>query len=171
MRSPPVPAAVLLGALAFPPAPAMAQGMPRDAAAARADWSTIAACVQESGDSPRVCVGAVAVLCLARQRGGNRSDVELACNAREAAVWRERLDAAAAVLMDRLQGDARARFLGIQRDWEAYAAQRCAVMAEVRPSPSAALAASRCDLREIARRAIDVDSLSRSANPGRALAR
>lgn len=171
MRASHATAVLILCTMAAPPHHASAQGVPRDAAAARGDWSTIAACLQESGDTPRVCIGAVAVLCMARQRGGNRNDVELGCNARESAVWRQRLDAAVTVLNDRLPADARARFLGIQRDWETYAAQRCAVLGELNPSPDTALGASRCDLGEIARRALDVDSLARSANPGKALAR
>jgi uncharacterized protein YecT (DUF1311 family) len=149
----------------------MAQGVPRDATTARGDWATLAGCLQESGDAPRACIGTVAVLCQTRQRGGNRNDVELACNARESAVWRERLDAAVATLRDRLEPEARTRFLAIQRDWETYVARKCAVMAEVNPSPSSALSASRCELREFAHRATDVDSLARSPSPGKALTR
>lgn len=171
MRSPQASAALLFSALALPAPCATAQGLPRDAATARGDWATVAGCLQESGDAPRACIGTVAVLCQTRQRGGNRNDVELACNARESAVWRERLDAAVTALRDRLQPEPRARFLGIQRDWETYVAQRCAVMAELTLSPSSALNASRCELREISHRAIDVDSLARSPNPDRALTR
>lgn len=171
MRSSQAFLVLLICALAIPSPGARAQGVPRDAATARGDWATVNGCLQESLDAPRACIGTVAVLCQTRQRGGNRNDVELACNARESAVWRERLDAAVARLRDRLDPDARSRFLAIQHDWETYVGQRCAVMAEVNLSPSSALSASRCDLREFAHRAIDVDSLARSDHPERALTR
>lgn len=89
-----------------------------------ADRSAIASCVRESGDSPRRCIGAIAVVC-SRQGGTAREDAEVGCSRREAAVWRERLELALAGLAQRLDSGGRSRLASLQRIWESYVAQKC----------------------------------------------
>ena len=57
-----------------------------------ADRAAIASCVRESGEMPRACIGTIAVVC-AREPGTAREGGDVACSRREAAVWRERLEA------------------------------------------------------------------------------
>ena len=107
------------------------------------------------------------------QRDGARAiaEVEIACSEREAAVWRERLDTAVTLLLERLEAGPRDRFLALQRSWEGYAAQRCTLAGDVHSSAPSTLAQARCDLGEIASRAIKIERLSRSPNPGSQLTR
>jgi hypothetical protein len=73
-----------------------------EVAVTEADRAAVAGCLRESADTPRACIGAVAVVC-ARQAGGDRREAEIDCSRREAAVWRERLEAAARVLAPSLE--------------------------------------------------------------------
>jgi hypothetical protein len=125
------------------------------------DRTTIAACIAESGRMPRSCVGSVAVVC-ARQAPGDRRDAEVACMRREAAAWRERLDAGAAMLAQRLASGPRSRLAAVQRSWEGYAAQKCAFVGEVQAPPRAAVMQAGCELHEVAARAIEVERLARA---------
>lgn len=151
---------------------AHAQGVPLDAGVAQADWAAIASCLQESGRTPRACIGAVAVICATRQAAGDRAQVEAACSRREAAVWRERLDRAVALLLERLDPAGRNRLLGIQRGWEDYVPQRCLSLAgEIDPAGAPIAMQAECELRHVATRAIEIERLAQSPNPGSALTR
>ena len=124
------------------------------------DRTTIAACVRESGEAPRACIGAIAVVC-ARPSGGNRQDLEVTCSRRETAVWRERLDVALGALAQRLDSGPRSRLASVQRSWEAYAAQKCALAGELQtPSRAAAMQAG-CELREVALRSFEIERMIR----------
>jgi hypothetical protein len=160
MRKPP---ALLLAIFGLAAAPALAQA-PGNVTAA--DRAAIAACVRESGEMPRACIGTIAVVCT-RQPGAPRDGVEVECSRREAAVWRERLDLALAAFAQRLESGARSRLSALQRSWEAYSAQKCAFAAEVQPAAKAAAMQAACELREVALRAIEVErGLRRQERPG-----
>ena len=135
-----------------------------EAAVTEADRAAVAGCLRESPDAPRACIGAIAVVC-ARQASGDRRDAEIDCSRREAAVWRERLEAAARMLAPRLESGARSRFAAVQRSWESYAAQKCAFLAEIEPAERMAAMQSACDLREVAARSIEIERLIRRRNP------
>lgn len=135
------------------------------AAVSSSDRSTIASCLQESADAPRACIGTIAVVC-SRQGTGDRRDAEMDCSRREAAVWRERLDAASTALSERLESAPRNRFAAVQRSWEDYFTQKCAFIADVQPSARAPITQAGCELREVATRAIEVERLvRRQSNP------
>jgi uncharacterized protein YecT (DUF1311 family) len=140
-------------------APAAAEE-PETAAVAPADRTTISSCVSDAGAGARSCIGSIAVVC-ARQAAGDRREAEVECSRREEAVWRERLDAAGRVLMQRLDSGARSRFVSVQRAWEAYASQKCAFMGDVQPAGRAPAMHAGCDLSETAERAIEVERLAR----------
>ena len=159
--------ALLLGL----PGASFAQDRSVDIAEAQADWATVANCLLESGMFPRSCIGVVLVVCATRKQAGTRAEAEIACSYREAAAWRARLDTAATLLLDRLEPGPRERFLSLQSSWEGYGAQRCALAGDVPVSTSSALAQARCDLGQVANRALDIERLARSPNPGSALAR
>lgn len=125
-----------------------------------ADRTTIAACMRESADQPRACIGAIAVTC-ARQTSGERRDTEIACTRREAAVWRERLDFATSALAQRLPSTSRSRFAAVQRSWEEYVALRCAFTGEIETPARAAVMQAGCELRAVAGRAIEIETIAR----------
>jgi uncharacterized protein YecT (DUF1311 family) len=125
-----------------------------------ADRAAISSCVRESPERPRVCIGAVAVVC-ARVGTGDRREAEIACTRREAAVWRERLDLTLRALMQRLGAGPRNRLATVQRNWEEYTAPDCAFTGEVHPPARAALMQSGCELRAVAGRAIELGTLAR----------
>ncbi len=124
-----------------------------------ADRSAVAACLRESEDTPRACIGAVAVSC-ARQGTADRRDAEIECSRREAAVWRERLDFAGRVVTARLGPGPRSRLGALQRSWEGYVAQKCALAGELELASRAPLIQAGCDLRETALRAIEIEALA-----------
>lgn len=157
--------------LIVPSAGGFAQGLTADVTVARADWAAIADCLRESGRFPRSCIGAVVVVCATRKHPGTRAEAEIACSYRETAVWRQRLDTAATLLLERLESGPRERFLSLQSSWEGYAAQRCALAGDIPLSLDSALAQARCDLGQVANRALDIERLARSPNPGSALTR
>jgi hypothetical protein len=154
----------LLLAIGLAAAPALAQA-PGQGGVAAADRTAIAACVRESGEMPRACIGTIAVVC-ARQPGAPREGAEVDCSRREAAVWRERLDLALAAYAQRLDSGPRSRLSALQRSWEAYSAQKCAFSAEVQPAARAAATQAACELREVALRTIEVErGLRRQERP------
>lgn len=120
------------------------------------DRTAIASCIRESVDRLRVCIGTIAVIC-ARQARGDRREAEIACSRREAAVWRERLDAAAAALARRLESGPRSRFAAEQRSWESYVGLKCAFVGEIQPPAIAPTMQAGCELRSAASRAIEVE--------------
>ena len=130
------------------------------AAVTEADRAAVAGCLRESPNAPRACIGAIAVVC-ARQASGDRRDAEIDCSRREAAVWRERLEAAARVLGPRLESGARSRYAAVQRSWQSYAAQKCAFIADLQPTARAPTMQAGCELNEVAGRAIEVERLAR----------
>jgi hypothetical protein len=132
-----------------------------------ADRTALSSCIAESAGTPRACIGSVAVPC-ARQGGGDRRDAEIACSRREAAVWRERLDAAMAILGQRLASGQRSRFAAVQRSWESYSSQKCAFLGEVEPPARAPIMQAGCELREVAGRAIEVERMARAQAAGAA---
>lgn len=125
-----------------------------------ADRATIAACMRESAEQPRACIGAIAVTC-ARQTSGERRDTEIACTRREAAVWRERLDFATSALSQRLASASRSRFGAVQRSWEEYVALRCAFTGEIETPARAPVMQAGCELRAVAARAIEIETIAR----------
>jgi hypothetical protein len=129
-----------------------------------ADRGSIASCVSESGNAPRACIGAVAVVC-ARQTPGDR-DAEIACTRREAAVWRERLDLLAGGLARRLESGPRSRLAAVERAWEGFTAQKCAFFAEVQPPARAPVTQAACELREVAMHALELERVGRRQAPG-----
>ena len=133
-----------------------------------ADRSAVVACLRESEGTPRACIGAVAVPC-AREGSGDRRDAAVECSRREAAVWRERLDFAGRVFAARLESGPRSRLGALQRSWEEYVAQKCALAGELQPASRAPLIQAGCDLRETALRAIEIEALAerlqRAAEP------
>jgi hypothetical protein len=130
-----------------------------------ADRSAIASCLRDSGQAARTCIGTIAAVCI--RQGTNRNEARAICSRREAAVWRERLDAALAGLAQRLEPGLQSRLASLQRSWEAYATEKCAFLAEVRPPSRAPAAQASCDLRETALRAIEVERLIRRHARGR----
>jgi hypothetical protein len=151
--------AALLAAILLA-APAAAQTQPQGNGVSQADRATIAACVRDSGEMPRACIGAIAVVC-ARQPGTPRDGANVACSRREAAVWRERLDLGLAAVAQRLEAGARSRLAALQRSWENYSAQKCAFAAEIQPPARAAAMQAGCELREVALRAMEVERMAR----------
>lgn len=73
-------------------------------------------------------------------------EAEIDCARREAAVWRERLEAAARTLGPRLESGARSRFAAVQRAWESYAVQKCALLSDMQPAARAPTAQAGCEL-------------------------
>jgi uncharacterized protein YecT (DUF1311 family) len=130
-----------------------------------ADRTTIGSCVSESGSAPRGCIGSVAVVC-ARQAPGDRRDAEIACTRREAAVWRERLDAAVGILGRRLESGPRSRLAALERAWEGFTAQKCGFVAEVQPPARAPVTQAACELREVASHALELERMARGQGPG-----
>ncbi len=149
-------------ALAQGAVPARAQE-PGPNAVSEADRTAITACLRESSESPRACIGTIAVVCV-RQAGGDRREAEIACSRREARVWRERLDMAGRVLMQRLDSAAGSRLAAVQRSWEAYTAQKCAYHGEIQPAAQAAATQAACELREAAVRSLEMGRLA--SRPG-----
>lgn len=159
MKSVPV-AAALVCLCAFPGG-ALAQG---ESSVLPADRSAIGSCLRDSGESPRTCIGTIAVVC---GRQGNPADeTRIGCTRREAAVWRERLDFALQALSQRLESGARTRLASVQRSWEAYAPQKCALMGELQAPAQAPAVQAGCELRETAVRAIEVERLARRQAQG-----
>lgn len=130
------------------------------AAASEADREAIGSCLRESGGTPRVCIGTIAVVC-ARQATGERREAEIDCSRREASVWRERLAAALAALGQRLEPDPRSRLNSVQRVWEDYSAQKCAFLADIHTPARVPGQQAACELRQVASRAIEVERLGR----------
>jgi uncharacterized protein YukE len=156
MRYPVLSPALLVFGLAA--APAFAQAP--ESGVAAADRAAIAACVRESGEMPRACIGTIAVVC-ARRPGAPREGAEVDCSRREAAVWRERLDLALAAYAQRLDSGSRSRLAALQRSWEGYAAQKCAFAAEVQAAARAAATQAACELREVAVRTMEIERAMR----------
>jgi len=125
-----------------------------------ADRAAIAACMRESANQPRACIGSIAVTC-AGQTSGERRETEIACTRREAAVWRERLDFATSALAQRLPSTSRSRFAAVQRSWEEYVALRCAFRGEIETPARAAVMQAGCELRAVAGRAIEIETIAR----------
>jgi hypothetical protein len=125
-----------------------------------ADRAAIAACMRDSADQPRACIGSIAVIC-ARQTSGERRDTEIACTRREAAVWRERLDFATSALSQRLASTSRSRFGAVQRSWEEYVALRCAFTGEIETPARAPVMQAGCEFRAVAARAIEIETMAR----------
>jgi hypothetical protein len=151
--------AALLAAILLA-APAAAQTQPPGNGVSQADRATIAACVRDSGEMPRACIGAIAVVC-ARQPGTPRDGADVACSRREAAVWRERLDLSHAALAQRLESGSRSRLASLHRAWEGYAAQKCAFAAEIETAARAAATQAACELREVALRTMEIERMLR----------
>lgn len=129
-----------------------------------ADRTAIASCLRDSGESARTCIGTIAVVCV--RQGSNRDEARISCTRREAAVWRERLDFALRALSQRLDSGRRTRLASVQRSWEAYAPQKCALMGELQSPGQAPAVQAGCDLRETAVRAIEVERLARRQAQG-----
>ncbi len=145
--------AVLL-ALAFATPMASAQTEPP---ATGTDRALLSACLRESLSQPRACIGAIAVPCVRQAAAPARAEAEITCAKREAALWRERLEAASVALGQRLDPGQRSRFAALQRNWEGYAAQKCAFLGELQPAARMAAMQTGCDLREVAERALEVE--------------
>jgi len=124
------------------------------------DRNAIVACLRDSADAPRSCIGAIAVDCL-RQGEGDRREAEIACSRREASVWRERLEAGARALVQGLDSGGRSRLVAVQRSWEAYAAQKCSFAGAVQPPARASVTQAACELREVAERSIELERMAR----------
>ena len=91
-----------------------------------------------------------------------RNDAEIVCARREAALWRERLDAASGALAQTLDAGQRSRFASLQRGWEAYTAQKCGFLGELQTPPRMAAMQAGCDLQEVAARAIEIERTLRT---------
>jgi hypothetical protein len=130
------------------------------------DRASIVSCLRESPTTPQACVGSIAVVCARTTTGQDKRDTEVTCARREAAIWRERLDAGQLGYAQQLQPAARSRFVALQRSWESYTAQKCAFFGEVQPVPRAAVMQSGCELREVANRAIEIERDLRQRNAG-----
>jgi hypothetical protein len=144
---------ILAGAVAVA-GTALAQ-TPGDAVSA-VDRTAIATCLRDSAESPRACIGTIAVVCLS-QAEGERHVAEIACSRREARVWRERLDNAARTLAQGLDSGARGRLVAVQRSWEGYASQKCAFAGELQIPARAATVQAACELREVALRSLELE--------------
>jgi Lysozyme inhibitor LprI len=153
--------------MALPWAPLQAQTQPPSPVSAE-DRASISNCLRESPSTPQACVGSIAVVCARTTTGQDRRDTEITCARREAAIWRERLDAGQLGYAQQLQPAARSRFIALQRSWESYTAQKCAFFGEIQPVARAAVMQAGCDLREVANRAIEIERnlRQRSATPG-----
>jgi hypothetical protein len=159
---------VVAASLGLPPAFAQDRGQERgqERAPDRApdntpstgtDRALLSACLRESLASPRACIGAIAVPCVRQGLGGVRTDAEITCARREAALWRERLDAASGSFAQTMDPGQRSRFAALQRNWEAYTAQKCGFLGEMQPPARMAAMQAGCDLQEIAARAIEIE--------------
>lgn len=155
-------AALLLLALAAVSGPARAQAP--ESTVPAADRNAIASCLRDSGESPRTCIGAIAVVCV--RQGANRDEARISCTRRETAVWRERLDLSLRALAQRLDSGLRNRLASVQRSWEAYAPQKCGLMGELQSPEQAPAVQAGCDLRETAVRAIELERLARRQTQG-----
>lgn len=133
------------------------------AAVDAADRAAIASCLRDSGGLPRSCIGAVAVTCSTRQGSGDRAETQITCSRREAAVWRERLDMSVSLAAGQLEAGPRSRLAAVQRSWESYVAQKCALLGDMTPAARSGVMQAACELREVALRAIDVERLARTA--------
>lgn len=127
------------------------------------DRATVAACLRDGAQGPQSCIGSIAVPCSARQGSAERSVSQITCSRREAGVWRERLELAGNLAAGQLEAGARSRFTAVQRAWESFVAQKCALLGEVSAPAQAAGAQAACELREVALRAIEVEQLARKA--------
>jgi hypothetical protein len=143
---------------------ALAQSPNRGSVTAE-DRAAISACVRDSMDRPRACIGTIAVIC-ARQASGDRREAEIACTRREAAVWRERLDISTMALAERLGPGSRSRFAAEQRSWESYVGLKCAFVGEIQPPATAPVMQAGCELRSAAGRAITVEGWVRRLTRG-----
>lgn len=135
------------------------------------DRATVAACLRESREAPQSCIGSIAVPCSARQSPAGGSVSQITCGRREAGVWRERLDLAGNLAGGQLDAGARSRFAAVQRAWESFVAQKCALLGELSAPAQAAGAQAACELREVALRAIDLERLARRARESSAAPR
>ena len=151
-------AAYGLGSLAHAQAPG-------DGGVSEADRTAIANCVRESSETPRACIGTIAVVCM-RSGGEDRREADIACSRREARVWRERLEVATRALAQGLDSGARSRLAGVQRSWDSYVSQKCAFAGEIQPPARAPGTQAACELREAALRSIELERLGsrRGAN-------
>lgn len=127
------------------------------------DRATLGSCLRDGGQRPQSCIGSIAVPCSGRQGSGDRSVLQITCSRREAGVWRERLNVAGNAAVGQLDAGARSRFTAVQRAWESFIAQKCALAGEISPPAQAAATQAACELREVALRAIDVEQLARTA--------
>ncbi|HEY8567504.1 MAG TPA: lysozyme inhibitor LprI family protein [Beijerinckiaceae bacterium] len=124
-----------------------------------ADRSAIVACLRDSAQTPRACIGSIAVACA---RGSTeRRGSPVACSRREAGVWRERLDLAVRVFGERLESGQKGRFAALQQSWEGYAAQKCAFLSGLQPEAQGLTVQAACELQEAATRAIEVERMLR----------
>lgn len=121
------------------------------------DRAALSECLRESLTSPGACIGSIAVICARAGGEGVRREAEVACARREAAVWRERLNAASAAFARQLDSESSERFVALQRAWENYTVQKCAFFGEIQPAARAAAMQAGCSLREVASRANEVE--------------
>lgn len=148
--------------LALGLAPAAAQTSPMLAA----DRAQLASCLQANSGATRACIGSIAVACVVAA-GANRVAAEAGCARREEAVWREKLVLAVQQSGRPLDAGQRSRLVALQMSWEGYVAQKCAFYAA---SQREALQPGRqagCELREVAARALELESAARPQAPAR----
>lgn len=154
----------LLGAGAHACA-AMAQ-TPQASPTLTADRAQLASCLRQAQSTPQGCVGLVAISCV-RETAGDRVRAEQGCARREEAVWRERLTLTSQALGRRLDAGQRARFVALQLAWEGFVAQKCLFYAGQQPSAAQPGRQAGCELREVARRALELEPMMRQAPPTR----
>jgi hypothetical protein len=160
------PTAVLVTALfaLMPGAPA-AWSQPRPDPGRPADRTSLASCLRENASEPSACLGTIVAACM-RQQEGPASGREIGCLRREQAAWRDRIDASLQVMSRTLDSGQRARLAALQRSFESYAAEKCALAADLATPARSGLTGSFCDLREVALRSIELERQARRLAPG-----
>lgn len=167
LRAAPAAAFALLAALSASvfSAPVLAQGPPAgpsppSSPSLAADRAQLLACLRQSQGAAQGCIGSIAIACV-RDGRGDRSRAEQSCAKREEAVWRERLTLAGQVLGRSLDAGQRARFVTLQLAWEGYVAQKCLFYAGQQAPALQPGRQAGCELREVARRAIELEPAAR----------
>jgi hypothetical protein len=126
----------------------------------RADRTALSTCLRDGAGMAPSCIGTVVFACL-RQAEGAAAGRDVACARREQSAWRERLDAGLQTLGRSLDNGGRARLAALQRSFESYSAEKCALMADLAPPARTGFTRAACDLREVALRAIEVERQAR----------
>jgi hypothetical protein len=156
-------AIVPLFLLAASPLQAQAPAPPANATLA-ADRAQLGSCLRENRTAAQSCIGSVAVACVAAA-STDRRGAEPGCARREEAVWRERLMQALQLTGRPLDAGRRSRLAALHVAWESFIAQKCAFYGSAQREGLQAGRQAGCELREVAKRALELESAMAQAQP------